>query len=245
MKRALSFVAATAAAYAAMLLIVRHPILQSEAYHHFADQRTLIPGIPNTLDVLSNAGFLLAGAIGLVRFARSATEAVYFAGAIATAIGSAYYHLHPNDGTLIYDRIGIMIAFMAYFALVIEDRVTPAAPMAWLGALEILGIASVFWWRNSGDLRPYGFAQFYPFLAIPVLLVATRGRRAGAKYVWSAMACYAVAKLCEQYDLAIFERLVLVSGHTLKHLIAAAGMWMAALWIGHTGTPDAARRAVV
>jgi hypothetical protein len=40
------------------------PIPQSEAYHHFADRRAF-RGIPNALDVLSNACFLIIGVVGM------------------------------------------------------------------------------------------------------------------------------------------------------------------------------------
>ena len=39
-------------------------IPQSETYHHFADTRTFA-GIPNALDVLSNAFFLIVGLLGV------------------------------------------------------------------------------------------------------------------------------------------------------------------------------------
>ena len=40
------------------------PIPQDPAYHRLADARSWL-GIPNALNVLSNAGFVLVGALGL------------------------------------------------------------------------------------------------------------------------------------------------------------------------------------
>lgn len=39
--------------------------------------------------------------------------AVVFAGLILTALGSGYYHLAPDNARLVWDRIPIMITFMA------------------------------------------------------------------------------------------------------------------------------------
>ena len=52
----------TLAAIAGMLALP--PIPQSQEYHRFADQRASL-GIPNFLNVASNAAFLLVGAMGL------------------------------------------------------------------------------------------------------------------------------------------------------------------------------------
>ena len=87
------------------------PLPQSQDYHNFADRRPLL-GIPNFLDVASNAAFLLAGGLGLLFLARQRgsntgdtfTEnaeqrpyAILFLGIALTGIGSAYYHLaHPS-----------------------------------------------------------------------------------------------------------------------------------------------------
>jgi hypothetical protein len=51
-----------AAAAAALLL---PPIAQDKAYHHFADQRTLL-GVPNLPNVISNAPFAAVSAVGLL-----------------------------------------------------------------------------------------------------------------------------------------------------------------------------------
>ena len=57
----------TVAAVAGMLALP--PIPQSQEYHRFADQRTFL-GIPNFLNVASNAAFLLVGATGLLFLCR-------------------------------------------------------------------------------------------------------------------------------------------------------------------------------
>ena len=46
------------------------PVPQDPSYHQFADQRTLLLGIPNFWNVISNLPFVLVGAMGLWQFGR-------------------------------------------------------------------------------------------------------------------------------------------------------------------------------
>jgi hypothetical protein len=87
-------------------------IPQDPSYHHFADRRAWL-GVPSFGNVVSNAAFLLVGALGLrlVWGPRSGLTdgrerwpyAVFFAGVALTAVGSAYYHgartTHDSCGT--------------------------------------------------------------------------------------------------------------------------------------------------
>src|ERR1051326_213995 len=89
-------------------------ITQDPAYHEFAGPRAML--------VLSNVPFAVIGILGLCRAARSWTARVFFAAVTATAFGSAYYHLQPNDQTLFWDRLPMAVGFMALVALVIGER---------------------------------------------------------------------------------------------------------------------------
>ena len=52
-----------------------------------------------------------------------------------------------------------------------------------------------------------------------------------------ALGCYALAKVAEVYDQAIFRATSeVVSGHTLKHLLAAAGCYTV-LWMLQSRNP--------
>src|SRR5262249_12639094 len=75
------------------------------------------------------------------------------------------------------------------------------------------------------DLRPYYFVQFYPGAAIPLMLLIFPRRYTGTLYWFMALGCYILAKYCEHpYDGQIFHALGnTLSGHTLKHLLAALG----------------------
>ena len=94
------------------------PISQPQSYHHFADQRTIF-GIAHGLDVLSNLAFLASGLLGLLfvaKFGRALDAgtrwafATLFFGLVLTSIGSAYYHLAPDNQRLVFDRLPMIIA---------------------------------------------------------------------------------------------------------------------------------------
>jgi len=193
------------------------PFAQDPRYHDFADQRTMA-GIPNLLNVLSNAVFAVAGFFGLGR-QRGVAATTLFASAILVAAGSTYYHLHPNNQTLVWDRLPMTLVFMSLLALVIGDRIGPRAGQAVFGPLLVVGIGSVLWWRLSGDLRLYALVQFFPMLAVPLMLLLFRGRYSAAGSCW-VVGWYVLAKVFELADRQVFAMGGVVSGHTLKHLTA-------------------------
>ena len=216
----LVFVAPLVAGLVAYLLLP--PIRQSENYHHFADGRTFL-GIPNCLNVLSNVPFAVVGVAGLVAF-RDLVSRVLFGGIALVAVGSAYYHLHPDTARLVWDRAPMTIAFMAILALLVEEFWSERAGRAVLFPSVCLGLFSVWWWQVSGDLRFYGIVQFGPMLAIVAALVVFQARQDRA--LWFVFGLYGVAKLAENFDGQVLQVLA-VSGHTLKHLLAG----FAAYWI--------------
>jgi len=215
------------------------PVPQDLGYHRFADTRGWL-GIPNFGNLASNAGFLVVGAIALVvliyrreqtfrRPADARPYLIFFAAVTLVSFGSGYYHWAPSNASLLWDRLPMSIAFMAISAAVVADRINAAAGNSWLLALLlVLGLASLFYWDwteslGNGDLRFYGLVQFYPMLALPIIVWAfqdhyyTLGR-----YLGWAIAWYGLSKLLEFFDLGIFELTGnLVSGHSLKHLAAA------------------------
>jgi hypothetical protein len=231
----------TALVLAATALLPR--IAQPASYHDFADQRTLL-GIPHALNVLSNVPFLVVGLMGLwwlarhwkdeqpFRDARERWPAVtIFAGLIATAFGSGYYHWHPTNHTLVFDRLGMVVGFMALLPLVVAERVSVRWGLRLLVPAVVLGAASVLHWdwtemRGAGDLRWYGMIQAYAFVATLGVLLLTRApydRQAGW---YLGIGCYGLAKVFEVYDGAVYAVTGhAVSGHSLKHVAAAVGGW--------------------
>lgn len=197
------------------------PLLQDQSYHQFADQRELF-GIPNFWNVVSNLPFIAVGVAGLLRFRRDATTLVLFTGLFLTGFGSSYYHLNPNDATLFWDRLPMTLCFAAILAAVVEERVDAKAGAMLLRPLLAIGIFSLLLWRWTDDLRLYAWAQFFPFLALVLILRLFPPKYTGASYWVAAAALYALAKLLEFYDEKIYSVGSIVSGHTLKHLAAAA-----------------------
>jgi Ceramidase len=213
----LIFVALMAASLAVLLLLP--PISQDQSYHRFADQRTFF-GVPNFWNVVSNLPFIAVGAVGLQQFHRNSIAFVIFLGMFLTGFGSSYYHWDPNDRTLFWDRLPMTLCFMGILTAVVEERVNAKAG-ALLWPLLTIGIVSLLLWRFTGDLRLYGWVQFFPCLALPVLILMFLPRYSGTFYWVAVAAFYAVAKLFEFYDRAVHTNLIL-SGHTFKHLFGAA-----------------------
>ena len=214
----------------AILLIAVPPIAQDAAYHRLADDRTFF-SIPNFLNVASNLAFFLVGVIGLASCARetppgksrmSPAWIVFFAGTVLVAFGSAYYHWRPDDATLLWDRLPMTIAFMALFVALLSEHIDETLEKKLLVPAIVIGIASLAWWRYANDLRPYAWVQFAPLIAIVFLFFAYSARYTHRSYLMYGLAFYMVAKVAEHLDRQIFGWTAgMVSGHTLKHLLAA------------------------
>ncbi|HEY1361114.1 MAG TPA: ceramidase domain-containing protein [Xanthobacteraceae bacterium] len=197
-------------------------IPQPQSYHRFADQRALL-GIANFWNVVSSLVFIPIGIVGLWRFRRDAAVTVLFLGVFLTGFGSAFYHLDPNDGTMFWDRLPMSLTFAAILAVLVEERVSARAGAILLWPLIALAVFSLLLWRWTDDLRLYGWVQFFPCLAVPLLLVVLPARYTGTSW-WIVMAAlYVLAKLLEFYDGTIYAAGHILSGHALKHLAAAAG----------------------
>jgi hypothetical protein len=88
--------------------------------------------------------------------------------------------------------------------------------------MTAIGVFSLLFWRWTGDLRLYAWVQFFPCLALPLVFLLFAPRFSGTIYWLIAAALYALAKLFEFYDSAIYSAGTILSGHTLKHFAAAA-----------------------
>jgi Ceramidase len=213
------FVGLAAASLAGLLLLPAIP--QDQAYHLFADQRTLL-GIPNFWNVVSNIPFVVVGAVGLAQFRDDAPTIVLFLGFFLTGIGSSYYHWDPNDDTLFWDRLPMTISFAAILALVVKERVAERAGGILLWPMLAIGVFSLLLWLWTDDLRLYFWAQFFPGVALLVLFLLYPAKYTHAYYWIIAAALYALAKALEFTDEPIYSFGNVLSGHTLKHLAAAA-----------------------
>jgi hypothetical protein len=224
----------------AILALLIPPIPQPAAYHNFADQRSFL-GIPNFGDVISNLPFAVVGLWGLIFLRKPRPDklngrerwlyVVMFAGLILTALGSAYYHLAPGNARLVWDRIPIMMVFMALLAAIIAERVSIRAGLWLFPILEAAGMGSVLVWRagelhRHGDLRFYAAVQVYAILVLLLLLLFPAKYTRGSDFA-VIVGFYILAKILEESDRQVFALGHVVSGHTLKHLAAAtAGYWI-------------------
>lgn len=231
----------TAVAVAVAIIGVLLPTIpQPLSYHNFADHRAWL-GIPNFGDVASNLPFAIVGVWGLVvvfwpktKFADLREQwpyAVMFFGLILTAIGSAYYHLAPDNARLVWDRLPMTVVFMSLIAAMIAERVSVRAGLWLMVPLLIVGAASVLQWRASelrghGDLRFYAAVQVYAILVLLAML-AVRPKYTRNSDFAVVVGLYVLAKVLEEMDRQVFALGHLVSGHTLKHLAAAgASYWI-------------------
>ena len=226
-------------------LLLVPPIPQDPAYHLFADERGFL-GIPNFANVVSNFPFLLVGVVGLIVVCGKQERAifqwpedrrpyaVFFFGVALVSLGSAYYHWDPSNDSLFWDRLPMTVAFMGLSAGILADRVERRFALTYLLPLMVLaGIASLVYWdlterAGAGDLRFYGFVQFFPIVALPLVFwLFPKARYTGTKGLLWVVAFYVLAKILELLDVQIFMALGgLISGHSLKHLAAAVATLM-------------------
>jgi hypothetical protein len=240
--RALWLLAAGLAGIAWML----PPIPQPPGYHAFADQRAC-GALPNCFNTASNALFVLAGAIGLRLLHRAWGQGgfrdrreawpygLFFLGAVLVGFGSGYYHLDPGNERLLWDRLAMMLTFMAWFSAIVGERVGLQAGLRLLPLFIAAGLASAAWWgwseaRGMGDLRPYLLMQLVPLLFTPLLLRCYPPRDSGDRMLLAIIGLYGLALLCDVGDRAIYALTDgRVGGHTIKHVIAAAAVFAVAL----------------
>src|SRR5580700_9035697 len=113
-------------------------------------------------------------------------------------------------------------SFVAILALVVKERVSAKAGALLLWPALAIGLFSLLLWRSTDDLRLYFWVQFFPGLAVLLLFLLYPPKYTGTYYWIAAVALYALAKVFEFSDRSIYSAGYLLSGHTLKHLVAAA-----------------------
>ena len=238
-----ALVTVTVIVIAAAVLAPRTP--QPLSYHNFADQRAWV-GIPNFGDVASNLAFAIFGIWGLwfllrlsppeiaTRFTDPRERWFYIAvffGMLLTAAGSSYYHLSSDNDRLVWDRLPMTIVFMSLVAAMIAERISVRAALCLWPILIAIGILSVFQWHWSeqaghGDLRFYAAVQVYAVLVL-LLVLFLPARYTHNSYLGIVVAFYVLAKLLETFDRQVFALGHIISGHTLKHIVAGfAGYWI-------------------
>ena len=193
------------------------------------------------LNVMSNLPFLAVGVWGLIFLAGKRSRRagifledverwpylVFFLALALTSIGSGYYHFSPNNDTLVWDRLPLAVTFMGLFTAVLAERLSWQLATWLLVPLVALAIGSVLYWGWADDLRPYYVVQFFPMIALPVLFLGFTPRYTRTGDLLAALGCYVVAKILELLDGGVYASLEgVVSGHTLKHLLARLSAYL-------------------
>ena len=203
--------------------------------HPFVDARGWL-GLPNALDVLSNLPLFLLGLTGLIASMGKAGQSWsaatrlalggFFGGLVLTGLCSAIYHWAPDAQGLVLDRLGMAVTFAGALALAASERIDAASvrPLLWLTAT--LGVLSATMSLTHGNPLPWVVVQFGGMVLLLWLSVQRPQLDALGVRFAVLLALYALAKLLESADAWIFHITgELVSGHSLKHLIAALAAW--------------------
>ncbi len=172
-------------------------IAQPSHYHAFADQRAVF-GVPNMMDVLSNLAFAGFGLAGIWRIRRMPQ------GAISPAQRS------------------LAIAFAGLLGLAAATRVSDRAGQWLTLAVLVCGACSIWILSTSSNVLPWAVLQ-YGGIALMLGLGFLAPCEGALPVPWiTVIVVYALAKVLEQTDAQVYQLTGdLVSGHTLKHIVAS------------------------
>lgn len=237
----------TAAALASVALVFAKRLPQPRDYHRFADTRTYLD-IPNFFNVASNFGFAVVGAGVLAWiFMRRATLSKTFiergelwvcvalyASTFLVTFGSAYYHLAPDNERLFWDRLPMALVASAFVGSVFADRFGARAGTWALAALLPVLLGALIYWQSTfapgpDNVWPY-FVTLYGSLGFALIVMALfPSRYTHARAAWVTLAIYAVAMAFDDWlDTPLYLASGALSGHSLKHMLAAVALfWLA------------------
>jgi hypothetical protein len=117
---------------------------------------------------------------------------------------------------------------MSFFTILVGERISISIAKRLFPILLATGIASIVYWHFSelsgrGDLRPYALVQFLPVLLTPFILLMFDSVYSRKADLWWFLAWFLVSRICELLDTPIYDWLIYVSGHSLKHITAGIG----------------------
>ena len=234
------FIIALIAVLAVIAIMTQDPIAQDPAYHLLADTSNIL-NLQNFWNVISNLPYLIIGILGFYKVTQSSGLAIFaelklayllfFAAVAAVSLGSGYYHLAPDNSTLVWDRLPMTVVFMSFFTILVSEFISVRVGKVLFFPLIVAGIASVVYWHLSegwgeGDLRYYALVQFTPVIMIPVILLCFRSRYTRVYGYWGLLVTYSVAKLLEYVDVEVYQLLGFISGHSIKHIVSALGVYI-------------------
>jgi 1-acyl-sn-glycerol-3-phosphate acyltransferase len=212
------------------------PLSELSGYFHFVDQREML-GLPRAMDVLSNLLFLFAGIYGLFVIRRTTTPnasapfkpfaAIFFIGLIVTAFGSAWFHLQPLEaGRLAVDRFGMLVAFTGLIGLSCALSISLRSGIALTFFTAISGVISIHISNSTGNALPWALVQFGGLTLVLGFAAVKSTANLPTLNLWWVVVVYATAKAFEMADQPVFDwTQQLISGHSLKHLVASLAAW--------------------
>ncbi|CAN1120964.1 hypothetical protein LINPERPRIM_LOCUS1029 [Linum perenne] len=225
------------------LMLVTPTIPLSNKHHLFADKRNFV-GIPNTLNVITNFPFLVVGVVGFVLSLRGFLLNIslpgelfgwvfFYGGMVAVAFGSAYYHLKPEDGRVMWDTLPMIIAYSSLFSSFMVERLGKRVGLSCsFGLLGLVMLTSAYT-RTFNDLRLCMMFQLIPCVAIPCMNTMLPTKYTHSTYWFCASGAYLLSKLQGSLDHKIYHtNCYFISGHSLEHLcLAAAPVLLTAMLI--------------
>jgi len=208
---------------------------QPSDFHDFAAVDSFL-GVDNGLDVFSNIPFALVGLIGCRSLLRRDSlegsvepyEArlwwVVFVSIGFASVLSSWYHLSPNDVRIVFDRLPIITLMSAVFTIFLSQTMGekwmriffPLLVISWFSVLLI---------NFSGEWRPYLIMQFLPLVMIPSLVILFDHGRGGVREFCTAAMLFLIGKVAHEFDHEIYTLSGVISGHSVWHLLAAAGTY--------------------
>ncbi|XP_018446742.1 uncharacterized protein LOC108818307 isoform X1 [Raphanus sativus] len=218
-----------------LLFITPKVPLHSFRHHVFADKRNFM-GVPNTLNVMTNFPFLIIGVLGFVlcvggSFFNISLKGeiwgwtLFYASVSSLAFGSAYYHLKPDDNTIVWDTLPILIAYSSLFSSFLVERAGEKVGLSCLVLLLFISFLSVAYARVFNDLRLCMTFQLIPCLAIPIMTVLLPPKYTHSRFWLLATAAHSVSKIEGLADSKIYNANgYIISGHSLGHLCSALSM---------------------
>lgn len=221
-----------------IFLSLTGPISQPEQYYLFADQAVQF-NIEHFQDVLTNVLFCAFAIYMLLSLSQIKPQyeqeeqvlPIIVLGMFMTGLGSSIFHMTPNVDTLLLDRMPITIMFFGvFFDLLFSLKIIKSKnPIKHVLAAIFIALTTLLYWKFSPfvykeDLRPYLFVQFFPLICIALLCVyLSRNKELKPKLLClvSMIFLYLLAKICEHFDFQILNLTGFISGHNLKHILAA------------------------
>jgi hypothetical protein len=206
------------------------PLRDAPSLFDYADKRSFFH-IPFSLDVLSNIPFLIVGLYGFKKVYNNKNELFYFGlflslSSTLTAFSSAYFHWNPTPDTLIFDRLTMTFGFSSIISVIIADRINLKLGHYLLALLIPIGLFTVLGYHwDILSLRPYILLQYGGIVYCLIACFLLKANLLNNKIFLAGVGLYIVAKVFEHFDHQIFKITGIISGHSLKHLVAAGAIY--------------------